>query len=185
MCGFAQWASGQIGESSDVAIVFVAFRAACYLAALIFFFGWLALRIRRWDDSLQIPLPIWATIPGIVAGAIGGLIVLACAAVFVARGRGTPAIFDPPREFVGVGPYKFVRNPMYIGGLFLLAGFALYQRSFAILLYAAVIFALFHLYVLFIEEPGLEARFGKSYLAYKQSVNRWVPKFSQNAQAIR
>ena len=153
------------------------------MAAFILFFGWLASRIQPWDESLKIPLPSWSTIIGLVAGTIGGLIVLACAAVFVARGRGTPAIFDPPRKFVGGGPYKFVRNPMYIGGLILLAGFGLYQRSLAILLFTVVVFALFHLYVVFVEEPGLEARFGESYFAYKQSVNRWLPRFSYRAQA--
>jgi protein-S-isoprenylcysteine O-methyltransferase Ste14 len=166
-----------------MATVFVALRALCYMAAFILVFGWLALRIQRWDESLNIPLPAWSTIVGVAAGIIGGLIVLACAGVFVARGRGTPAIFDPPREFVAAGPYKFVRNPMYIGGLILLAGFGLYQRSLAILLFAVGMFVLFHLYVVFIEEPGLEVRFGESYLDYKQSVNRWIPKFSHSAQA--
>jgi protein-S-isoprenylcysteine O-methyltransferase Ste14 len=166
-----------------MATVFVAFRALCYMAGFILFFGWLALRIQRWDESLKIPLPTWSTTVGVAASIIGGLIVLACAGVFVARGRGTPAIFDPPREFVAAGPYKFVRNPMYIGGSILLAGFGLYQRSLAILLFAVAVFMLFHLYVVFVEEPGLKARFGESYLAYKQSVNRWIPKFSHSAQA--
>jgi protein-S-isoprenylcysteine O-methyltransferase Ste14 len=164
-----------------MATVFVAFRTLCYVAAFILFFGWLALRIQPWDESLNIPLPAWTTIIGVVASTIGGLIVLACAAVFVARGRGTPAIFDPPRKFVAGGPYKFVRNPMYIGGVILLAGFGLYQRSLAILLFCLSTFVLFHLYVVFIEEPGLEARFGESYFAYKESVNRWIPKFSHRA----
>jgi protein-S-isoprenylcysteine O-methyltransferase Ste14 len=166
-----------------MATVFVAFRTLCYMAAFILFFGWLALRIQPWDESLKIPLPAWTTILGVVAGTIGGLIVLACGAVFVVRGRGTPAIFDPPREFVASGPYKFVRNPMYIGGLMLLGGFGLYQGSLAILLFAVATFVLFHLYVVFIEEPGLETRFGESYFAYKESVNRWIPKFSHRAQA--
>jgi protein-S-isoprenylcysteine O-methyltransferase Ste14 len=166
-----------------MATVFVAFRTLCYMAAFILLFGWLALRIQPWDESLKIPLPAWIAIFGVVAGTIGGLIIFASAAVFVARGRGTPAIFDPPREFVASGPYKFVRNPMYIGGLMLLAGFGLYQRSLAILLFAVATFVLFHLYVVFVEEPGLETRFGESYFAYKESVNRWIPKFSHSVQA--
>jgi len=152
------------------------------MAAFILFFGWLALRVQPWDKSLKVPLPEWTAVVGVVIGTIGGLIVLACAGVFVARGRGTPAIFDPPRKFVATGPYKFVRNPMYIGGFLMLAGFGLYQQSLAILLFSVAIFLLFHLYVVFIEEPGLESRFGESYFAYKQSVNRWLPKFSHSAQ---
>jgi protein-S-isoprenylcysteine O-methyltransferase Ste14 len=166
-----------------MATVLLVFRTLCYMAAFILFFGWLALRVQRWDESFKTPLPAWVTTVGIFLSAIGVLIVFACAAVFVTRGRGTPAIFDPPREFVASGPYKFVRNPMYIGGSILLAGFGLYERSLAILLFAVAVFALFHLYVVLVEEPGLEARFGGSYFAYKRSVNRWIPKFSHTTQA--
>lgn len=166
-----------------MATVFVALRTVCYMAALILFFGWLAVRFQPWDESLKIPLPAWTRVVGVLAGTLGALIVSACAVVFVARGRGTPAIFDPPRKFVATGPYKFVRNPMYIGGSVLLIGFGLYRQSPAILLYSVVIILLFHLYVVFIEEPGLESRFGGSYFAYKQSVNRWLPKFSDRAHA--
>lgn len=165
-----------------MAIVFLAFRAMCYVAAFILFFGWLASRAQQWDESLRIPLPAWSTTVGVITGVIGALLVFACAGIFVARGRGTPAIFDPPREFVATGPYKFVRNPMYIGGSLLLGGFGFYERSVSILLFTFLIFVLFHLYVVFIEEPGLKVRFGESYLAYKQSVNRWIPKFSHSAQ---
>ena len=56
--------------------------------------------------------------------------------IFVVRGRGTPAVFDAPREFVVVGPYKYVRNPMYIGALTLLIGFGLYQHSISILVFS-------------------------------------------------
>lgn len=163
--------------------LFVAFRTLCYMTAFILFFGWLAFRVQPWDEILKIPLAPWTRIVGVVAGALGGLIVSACAMVFVARGQGTPAIFDPPRNFVVTGPYKFVRNPMYIGGSILLIGFGLYRQSLAILLYSVVICLLFHLYVVVIEEPGLESRFGQSYFAYKQSVNRWLPKFSERTHA--
>jgi protein-S-isoprenylcysteine O-methyltransferase Ste14 len=166
-----------------MATVFVAFRALCYMAAFILFFGWLALRVQPLDERLKVPLPASITVAGVLVGVIGGLIAFACAGVFVMRGRGTPAIFDPPREFVAVGPYRFVRNPMYIGGFLMLMGFGLYEGSLAILLFAAAILVLFHLYVVFVEEPGLEARFGESYFAYKRSVNRWLPRFTHRAHA--
>jgi protein-S-isoprenylcysteine O-methyltransferase Ste14 len=166
-----------------MATVFIALRALCYMAAFIVFFGWLASRVQRLDERLEIPLPAWITVAGVLVGAIGALIVFACAGVFVMRGRGTPAIFDPPREFVAAGPYRFVRNPMYIGGAVMLVGWSLCQRSLTVLLFAFAVFVLFHLYVVFVEEPGLEARFGESYFAYKQSVNRWLPRFPQSAHA--
>ena len=106
---------------------------------------------------------------------VGAAVAISCVAVFVARGRGTPAPFDPPREFVAQGPYRYVRNPMYVGGLGVIAGFGLYQRSLAIVLFALVFLCCAHLFVVFYEEPGLERRFGHSYLDYKRSVNRWLP----------
>jgi protein-S-isoprenylcysteine O-methyltransferase Ste14 len=166
-----------------MATIFVAFRTLCYMAAFILFFGWLASRVQPLDDRLKVPLPASSAFAGVLVGMIGGLIAFACAGVFVMRGRGTPAIFDPPRKFVAVGPYRFVRNPMYVGGFLMLMGFGLYERSLAILFFAVAIFVLFHLYVVFVEEPGLEARFGESYFAYKRSVNRWLPRFIHTHRA--
>ncbi len=54
---------------------------------------------------------------------IGGAIGLICIVTFIVKGSGTPAPFDAPKNFVAWGPYKYVRNPMYIGGLILLIGF--------------------------------------------------------------
>ena len=87
--------------------------------------------------------------------AAGGTLAFACIATFVTRGEGTPAPMDPPRKFVAAGPYRFVRNPMYIGGFLVLAGFGLYEQSPAILLFALPWFLLAHLFVILYEEPHL------------------------------
>ena len=140
------------------------------------FFGWIALGVRAYDQTLGIALPEWTRAIGIIFMIVGSVLVLICVGIFVARGRGTPAIFDPPREFVALGPYKYVRNPMYVGGFILLSGFGLYHHSVSILALALLLALLFHLFVLWVEEPGLEQRFGSSYRDYKNSVNRWLPK---------
>ena len=86
---------------------------------------------------------------------------------------------DPlfPKEFVASGPFKYLRNPMSLGVVTLMLGLALYKRSICMLLFAAGLFLLLHLAAVYVEEPGLEKRFGASYNAYRRSVNRWVPKF--------
>jgi protein-S-isoprenylcysteine O-methyltransferase Ste14 len=159
--------------------LFIVARTLLYMTAFIGFFGWLALRVQACDENLKVELPPWTKMLWFVFVGLGGALVAACAGVFVFRGRGTPAVFDPPRKFVAAGPYKVVRNPMYVGGLMLLAGLGFYQQSPSILLFVIGVFLLFHLFVVFVEEPGLERRFGESYLAYKQSVNRWMPKIPE------
>jgi protein-S-isoprenylcysteine O-methyltransferase Ste14 len=108
---------------------------------------------------------------------IGGLIDFICIAVFIRKGQGTPALFDPPTQFIAVGPYKYVRNPMYIGGFILLIGFDLYHHSIPMLVLSLILFILFHLFMVFVEEQGLIQRFGGSYIEYKKSVNRWLPRW--------
>jgi protein-S-isoprenylcysteine O-methyltransferase Ste14 len=157
--------------------LFLALRALIYVTGFVLLFGWLALAVRPFDQRLEVVLPAWTNALGVVVMAVGGILVITCAAIFVLRGRGTPAIFDPPKEFVALGPYKFVRNPMYIGGFILIVGFGLYQGSLSILLLSLLLALLIHVFVLTVEEQGLEKRFGRSYLEYKKSVNRWIPKW--------
>src|SRR5512142_1653172 len=56
--------------------------------------------------------------------AIGAVIGLPCVWEFAWRGLGTPAPFDPPRKLVISGPYRYVRNPMYVGMGVVFIGFA-------------------------------------------------------------
>src|ERR1700739_1322230 len=101
--------------------LFIALRAAIFGTGFIFLWGWVALCLHyRYDISLGIALSDWARALGIALMAAGGTLAFACVATFVSRGEGTPAPFDPPRKFVAAGPYKLVRNPMYIGGVIVL-----------------------------------------------------------------
>lgn len=92
---------------------------------------------------------------------------------FVRRGQGTPAPFDPPREFVASGIYRRSRNPMYLLYVGLMASEAWLFSSLPLLAYAIGFFGLAHLYVTRVEEPGLRARFGEGYRDYCRDVPRW------------
>ena len=65
---------------------------------------------------------------------------------------------------------------MYVGGLLLLLGQAILFKSFGFLIYAAVLFLLFHLLVVLVEERMLKREFGESYNQYCKSVPRWIPR---------
>jgi protein-S-isoprenylcysteine O-methyltransferase Ste14 len=62
---------------------------------------------------------------GLVVIPIGILLYLWCAIGFVFSGKGTPILFTPTKKLIVTGPYRWVRNPMYIAGVFVLAGEAL------------------------------------------------------------
>ena len=156
---------------------FTALRAIVFGTGFIFLWGWVALGVHHdYDKTLGFALPIWTRALGIVFMVSGGTLALACVATFVIRGEGTPAPFDPPRKFVAIGPYRLVRNPMYIGGFTVLLGFGLYEGSPAILLFALPWLLGAHLFVILYEEPHLHASFGAPYDAYCRSVCRWLPQ---------
>ncbi|MGH7538001.1 MAG: methyltransferase family protein [Gemmatimonadales bacterium] len=151
-------------------------RALVYAAGFVLLWGWLALTVQPLDRSLGAALPAWVTGVGWVLVVAGAAIVLACVGWFVVRGAGTPAPFDAPRRFVARGPYRYVRNPMYLGGWGVLAGWGLLLRSPAILLLSFVMLGGAHLFVVLYEEPTLERRFGNEYQLYRKDVRRWLPR---------
>jgi protein-S-isoprenylcysteine O-methyltransferase Ste14 len=155
----------------------VAVKALVFASGFLLVWGWVALEFRRLDPLLGGRFGAWAIWPGVILMIAGGALGIACVVDFVVRGSGTPAPFDPPKKFVAAGPYRRVRNPMYIGGIGLLAGFGLYHRSPAILLLAAIFCLLSHVFVTRVEEPGLRKKFGAAYEEYLKTVPRWLPKW--------
>jgi protein-S-isoprenylcysteine O-methyltransferase Ste14 len=111
-------------------------------------------------------------------GALGAAILLKCAWDFAVVGLGTPAPFDPPKSLVVRGPYRFVRNPMYVGVDLVLFSEALLFSSLKLLSYGLLVGAGFLLFVLTYEEPTLRKKFGASYQAYCQAVPRWIPRLT-------
>ncbi|GMV06282.1 MAG: hypothetical protein AMXMBFR53_25580 [Gemmatimonadota bacterium] len=94
---------------------------------------------------------------------------------FVFLGKGTAAPFDPPRRLVVEGPYRYVRNPMYLGAAISLAGAALYYLSPWLGAYVLLFLTWAHLFVRHFEEPRLRRAFGEAYGAYTGRVRRWLP----------
>ena len=114
---------------------------------------------------------------GLAVLSLGAAVALWCIATFALVGQGTPAPFDPPRKLVAAGPYRWVRNPMYIGAGAALSGAALFYQSAALVAFAAGFLVATHLFVVFYEEPTLERTFGARYAHYRNAVPRWVPKW--------
>ncbi|MGC1291907.1 MAG: isoprenylcysteine carboxylmethyltransferase family protein [Candidatus Acidiferrales bacterium] len=155
---------------------FNALRSALYASGFIAFFAWIALQLRIYDRDFSFVLPAATVALGVVLMFAGAVLALLCIATFVVRGRGTPAPFDPPRQFVAIGPYRYVRNPMYFGGFTLLLGLAFYLRSVSIVLMVTVLLPAIHLLVVLYEEPVLRRKFDGPYENYLATVARWLPR---------
>jgi protein-S-isoprenylcysteine O-methyltransferase Ste14 len=103
--------------------------------------------------------------------------IVTCFTHFVRHGRGTPAPYDPPRELVVAGLYRFVRNPQYVGVLLVAVGEALLAESAILLGYSAFLAVAYHLFVRYYEEPTLGRLFGEPYTRYREVVPRWLPRW--------
>ena len=115
--------------------------------------------------------------------ACGGVIYFWCLWDFATFGRGTPAPIDAPKRLVVRGLYRYVRNPMYVGVLLVIAGWAVLFQSPRILGYGLIVALFFHLFVVAVEEPSLRGKFGDSYVRYCREVRRWVPRSSRGRAA--
>jgi protein-S-isoprenylcysteine O-methyltransferase Ste14 len=159
--------------------MFVLFRALIYGTLFVaFLLVFLPARVLAWSGITRPATLGPVQLAGLGLGASGAAIALWCILTFVISGRGTPAPFDPPRRLVVVGPYRVVRNPMYLGAGLALTGAALFYGSWALLGYCAAFILVMHLFVVVYEEPTLRATFGAPYARYCEQVHRWWPRAS-------
>src|SRR5262249_29874555 len=132
-----------------------------------------------WHAGIDVSPWVWRLV-GVSLIALGAGINLFCGWEFAFRGKGTPAVWDPPQKLVSTGLYQYTRNPMYLGIDLLLLGEAVLFESWILLGYAILVGAGFHLFVIYYEEPTLARKFEVKYEVYRVRVPRWLP--SQRVQ---
>jgi protein-S-isoprenylcysteine O-methyltransferase Ste14 len=113
---------------------------------------------------------------GSILIALGAVGLLDSFVRFAVQGVGTPAPVFPTRHLVVTGLYRYVRNPMYVAVVSAIFGQGLLFGNQALLEYAALVWLLFHLFVLLYEEPTLRASFGPEYKTFSTAVPRWIPR---------
>ena len=141
---------------------------APYAAALVG--GW-------WLDRHVLALPLdWglATRPlgWLLAGI--GLLLFGWTLLTFWRHRTTVNPYKAASSLCTGGPFRFSRNPIYVGDGFLLGGVSLLLETFWPLLFAPLIWALLRYGVIRHEETHLEEKFGDAYRAYRARVRRWL-----------
>ena len=151
-------------------------RAAAYAALFIgFVLVFVPARLLSWSGIRSPATMGLSQVVAMVLGAAGAALALWCIGTFALVGKGTPAPFDPPRRLVVRGPYRMVRNPMYLGAGLALASAALFYQSAPVAAYAALFWLATHLFVVAYEEPTLRRTFGAEYEQYCRRVRRWWP----------
>ena len=97
---------------------------------------------------------------------------------FALQGLGTPAPIAPPRNLVVTGLYRYVRNPIYVAVVAIVLGQAVLLGDWGLIVYGALLWLAFHLFVVAYEEPTLEQTFGGEYEAFRANVPRWIPRMT-------
>ena len=130
---------------------------------------------RMEDPLLGVAVLRW--VGGVLIG-IGSVGLLDSFLRFALQGLGTPAPVFPTRHLVVSGLYRYVRNPMYVAVVSTILGQALLLGNGALLEYGALVWLLFHLFVLAYEEPTLRGSFGPEYNEFCTAVPRWIPRIT-------
>jgi len=130
--------------------------------------------LTAWEEGSPYPWP--ARIAGAALCVAGVAVLLGAFTQFVVEGRGTPAPVAPTEQLVIRGPYRYVRNPMYLAVLSVIAGQALWLSRPVLLAYAAAVAVMFAAFVRCYEQPTLSRRYGEQYQAYLRDVPGWWPR---------
>ena len=140
--------------------------------------GYVPWLISRW--RMQPPLLQFSPfrVLGVLLIAAGIPMVLDSFARFALQGLGTPAPILATRHLVVSGLYRYVRNPMYVGVLWVIFGQGLLLGDRQVLGYGLIVWLAFYLFVLGYEEPKLQRTFGSEYEAFCAAVPRWIPRMS-------
>ena len=104
--------------------------------------------------------------------------------LFKTIAKATLAPWSPKQNLVITGPYKYCRNPMITGVLFILFSEALFFHCTNILLWGCFFIVTNTIFFIKVEEPYLTKTFGEQYLRYKASVPRWIPKLKPYRQSL-
>jgi protein-S-isoprenylcysteine O-methyltransferase Ste14 len=130
--------------------------------------------ITGWDD----PQGGLLGAAGVLLLVAGAAVVVFCFVRFVSEGRGTPAPVAPTESLVVGGLYRYVRNPMYVGVAWAIAGQALLFRSGGVVVWLGLFLAAVVSFVKGYEEPTLAAQFGDQYTRYRAAVPGWWPRLT-------
>jgi protein-S-isoprenylcysteine O-methyltransferase Ste14 len=130
------------------------------------------LLLQAWFPLPFLPRPVALGLGGVLAAI--GLLFIATSIPAMLRGHGTLNTAGPSAALVMSGPYRFSRNPMYLGLALLFTGLAMMFAIVWALLFVIPLVLYTQIRVIMPEERYLQRTFGDSYRAYSLHVRRWL-----------
>jgi len=138
--------------------------------------------ITHWQAG--VPYPPAVRVVGVVLIVAGGMVMVTAFVRFPAEGTGVPFPTNPlsSRQVIAGGPYRYLRNPMYVAFVAAIIGQALLLSRPVLLLYTAALLVALVGFVRFYEEPTMTKRFGAQYEAYRRQVPGWWPRWPRRSE---
>ncbi len=138
--------------------------------------------ITHWQAGAAYPLAVRTV--GMVLIVAGGILSVWTFVRFVTEGRGTPWPTDPPtsRKVMVGGPYRCVRNPLYVGFILAIVGQALWLSRPVLFIYTAALIIFLAAFVHFWEERTMAKRYGAEFEAYRKQVPGWWPRLPSHSR---
>ncbi|MBF0559343.1 MAG: isoprenylcysteine carboxylmethyltransferase family protein [Nitrospirae bacterium] len=125
--------------------------------------------------GLHIGETVWFSMPwaGVLLGIAGFLVMMWAWSLF--KQQDLALCPTAKTEHITTkGPFRFTRNPMYLGMVLIMLGLSLYFGTLPFYISATVFFAVLNIVFCPYEENKLAEAFGDEYMHYRTRVRRWL-----------
>ncbi len=174
---FTKWAEREFGMGERVIATLLAGVVFVLLIPFVILKG--SASIDRWLHILPFDFGLINLVAGGAMALIGMLFAMWSIVDQLTRGRGTPLPVMATQTLLITGPFAYCRNPMSFGTIVLYSGLAIWAGSWSAIALVTSFAVVLIAYLKYIEEKELEARFGQSYMEYKETTPFIIPSMAK------
>lgn len=174
---FTKWAEREFGMGERVIATLLAGVVFVLLIPFVILKG--SASIDRWLHILPFDFGLINLVVGGAMALMGMLFAMWSIVDQLTRGRGTPLPVMATQTLLITGPFAYCRNPMSFGTIVLYSGLAIWAGSWSAIALVTSFAVVLIAYLKYIEEKELEARFGQSYMEYKETTPFIIPSMAK------